>query len=163
MKNIKIAIAVCMLLVLSGCGKSNEIDYSKTNTIKFHNLVVELPQAFVNDEENSNNDIVFYSYDSEDKYDGCMVYFAISDYPKDDLKEAIQQEFYEKHDWSYSEKNINGNKWAIGYRKESEKFNQSFYVINKDGKEYSFSFDDFGSGERCSEALKHIENSLKFN
>ena len=151
-----------MVLVLSGCGKGGDVDFNDTETITFRDLTAEMPKAFTINNENSNNDIQFYSYNDKEKYNGCMLYFAVSDYPKSDMKEAIQEEFYNKNDWSYSEKTINGYKWSIGYREESVKFNQTYYVINKNGKEYALSYDDFGSGEKCADALKIIEKSLKF-
>lgn len=162
MKKISLIIIVLMVLVLNGCGKGGDIDFNNTETIIFHDLTAEMPQAFTIDEENSNSDIIFYSYNDKENYNSCMLYFAISDYPKSDMKEAIQEEFYDKYDWSYNEKTINDNKWSIGYREESVKFNQTYYVINKNGKEYALNYDDFGSGDKCAEALKIIEKGLKF-
>lgn len=162
MKKFSLVIIVVMLLVLSGCGKGRDIDFNKTDTITFHDLTAEMPKAFNIDNKNSNNNMQFYSYNDDEKYNSCMLYFAISDYPKSDMKEAIQERFYGKNDWSYSEKTINGYKWSIGYREESVKYNQTYYVVNKYGKEYVLSYDDFGSGEKCADALKVIEKSLNF-
>lgn len=162
MKKFSLIIIVVVLLVLSGCGKNGDVDFNKTETIAFHDLIAEMPKVFIIDNENSDDDMIFYSYDDEEKYNSCMLYFAISDYPHNDMKVAIQDGFYGKNDWSYSEKNINGNKWSIGYREESVKYNKTYYVINKNGKEYTLSYDDFGSGEKCAEALKIIEKSLNF-
>ena len=162
MKKFSLIIIVVMLLFLSGCGKKGDADFNKTEAVVFHDLTAEIPEIFTIDNENSNDDMIFYSYDDEENYNGCMLYFSISDYPRSDTKEAIQEGFYDKNDFSYSEKNINGNKWSIGYRKESVKYNQTYYVINKKGKEYALSYEDYGSGEKCAEALKIIEKSLNF-
>jgi len=162
MKKFSLLIMVVMLLVLSGCGKNRDVDFSKTETVTFHDLTVEMPKAFTVDEENSDEDMQFYYYVDDGNYNGCMLYFAISNYPKSNMKEAIQEGFLDKTDFTYNEKNINGYKWSVGYREESIKFNQTYYVINKNGKEYVLSYDDFGSGKKCAEALKVIEKSLKF-
>lgn len=162
MKKFGLIIMIVVLLLLSGCGKNGDIDFNKTETVAFHDLTAEIPKVFTIDNENSDDDMIFYSYNDEEKYNGCMLYFSISDYPKKDIKEAMQEGFYDKNDWSYSEKNINGNKWSIGYREESVKYNKTYYVINKNGKEYALSYEDFGSGEKCAEALKNIEKSLNF-
>lgn len=161
MKKLSLIIMVLMVLILSGCGKGGAVNFNDTETITFHDLTAKMPKAFTIDKKNSNNNIQFYSYNDNDNYNGCMLHFAVSDYPKSDMKEAIQEGFYDKNDWSYSEKTINGYKWSIGYREESVKFKQTYYVINKNGKEYALSYDDFGSGEKCADALKIIEKSLK--
>ena len=163
MKKINLFVMILMVLILSGCGKNGNVDFNKTDTVTFHNLTLEIPKDFIKDSENSTNNIVFYSYDDTDKYNSCMLYLSLSNYPKSDIKKAIQDGFLGKTDFTYNEKNINGNKWSIGYREQSIKSSQSFYVINNNGKEYSLSYEDFGSGEDCAKALKVIENSLKFN
>lgn len=162
MKKLSLIIMIVMVMVLSGCEKGEDVDFNNTETITFHDLTAEMPKAFTIDSENNDDYIIQYSYNDDEKYNSCMLYFAISDYPKSDMKEAIQEGFYDKKDWTYNEKTINGNKWAVGYREESVKLNQTYYVINKNGKEYVLNYDDFGSGEKCADALKIIEKSLKF-
>ena len=108
MKKFSLIIMVIMVLVLSGCGKGGDINFNDTENITFHDLTAKMPKAFTIDNENSNNDMQFYSYADEEKYNNCMLYFAISEYPKSDMKEAIQEGFYDKNDWSYNEKTING-------------------------------------------------------
>ncbi len=160
MKKINLFIIVVISLVLTGCGS---IDFTKTETVTFYDLVVEIPKAFTIDNENSNSNMQFYSYNDKEKYNSCMFDLFISDYPKSNMREAIQEDFYDITDWSYSEKDINGYRWSIGYKENSVKYNQTYYVINKNGKEYKIGYSDFGSGEQCAEALKIIEESLKFN
>ena len=162
-KKILLGILVLVaLFTITGCGKGEDVDFNKTKTITFHDLTVEIPEVFTIDNENSDNVMQFYNYNDDEKYNSCMLDLSISNYPKSDMKESIQEGFYDKIDWSYSEKNINGNKWFIGYREESVKYNQTYYVINKNGKKYALNYDDFGSGEKCAEALKIIEKSLNF-
>lgn len=162
MKKINLIIIIAMLLIVSGCGKSEEVDFNETNTITFHNLIVEMPKAFNVDTGSTTEYMQFYSYNDTENYNSCMLYFAIYDYPSKDMKQAIKEGMFNETDITYSEKNINGNKWSIGYREESNKFNQTYYVINKDDEEYVLNYDDYGSGNKCAEALKVIEKSLKF-
>ena len=163
MKKIRIFIIVLMVLILTGCSDNN-VDFSKTNIVTFNDLTVEIPNAFTKDTDNGTDEMVFYSYSDAEKYNYCSMYLAISNYPDSDMKKAIQEGgFYNKTDWTYNEKDINGYKWSIGYKEESVKHNKTFYVINHNGKEYSFNYEDYGSGDKCAEALKVIEKTLKFN
>ena len=162
MKKINLFVIVLMLLILSGCGKTGNVNFSKTDTVTFHDLTVEIPKEFTIDNDNGDEYIKFYSYDDDEKNNSCTLTLSMSDYPNSDMKETIKEGFMGETDFTYSEKNINGYNWSIGYREGSVKFNQTYYVINNKGKEYSLSYDDFGSGEKCAEALKVIEKSLKF-
>ena len=157
MKKIGLLAVVVSLLLLSGCGKS--VNFDDTDTITFHDLTVSIPKVFIHDEENSNDKMTFYAYNDNDD-NACMVYFSFSDYPNGDARESIKFGFLDKEDFTVTEKTINDNKWSIGYREESKKQKQSFYVITVNGKEYNMSYDDFGSGEDCAKALKVIEKSL---
>lgn len=163
MKKSYLLIMILITLMLSGCGKNGNAEFTETDTVAFHDLTVEIPKVFVKDNENSHSDMVFYTYNDEEKYNICMLYLNISDFPNNDLKESIKDGMLGKTDFTYNEKDINGHKWAIGYREQSVKSNKTYYVINKNGKEYALNYDDFGSGDKCAEALKIIENSLKFN
>jgi major membrane immunogen (membrane-anchored lipoprotein) len=162
MKKISLFIVIVALFMLSACGKEKEADFSKTTEVKFHDLVVQMPDVFVKDNVNSNDGIIQYTYDDKND-DICMLYFAKSDYPQNDMKSVIQEGLLGKSDFTYSEKEINGNKWAIGTRTEGTTLHQNFYAINYNGKEYTMNYDDFGRGKECTKALSIIENSLKFN
>ena len=161
MKKFYLLGIVLMAFILCGCG-NKEVDLNKTSTITFHDLKADLPTVFEQDPENSSDDIIFFSYTDEKNYNGCMLHFSFSEYPTENIKDAITEGLLGKTDYEYSEKEINGYKWAIGHREENDKFNQTYYAIVKDGKEYNFSYDDFGSGEDCAKALSIIEKSLKF-
>jgi hypothetical protein len=130
---------VVLVVVLVGYGKNGDVDFSNTETITFYDLTAKIPKAFAIDNENSSNDMKFYGYADDEKYNNCMLYFAVSDYPASSMREAIEEGFYGKSDWTYDEKNINGDKWAVGHREESAKFNQTYYVAEKNGKEYTVS------------------------
>ncbi len=162
MKKISAILVIVMLLVMTGCGKSDDIDYNDTEKVTFYDLTFEVPKAFKSDTENGNEYIQFFNYMDEEKYNTCMMHYSISDYPNSDMKAAVKEGFLDKTDFTYNEKTINDNKWAIGHREESVKFNQTYYVIVKNGKQYEIGYDDFGSGEKCAEALKVIEKSLNF-
>lgn len=159
MKKVNLFLIIFMMLVLSGCGKN--LNFTKTNTIKFHNLTLEIPAVFKTDNENNDENIIFYTYDDNDK-NYCMLDISVSYYTKSDLKAIIREELLDK-DFVFSEKDINGYKWSIGYIEEDVKHNQTVYAINNDNKEYLISYDDLGSGEDCSKLLKIIEKELKFN
>ena len=154
---------ICISLLLSGCGNGKDIDYNKTDTVTFYNLTFEIPTIFTFNSADSQDDIKFYSYEDSKKYNSCKLYVAVSNYPNTDLKKVVQNGLLGETNFSYNEKNINGYTWSIGYVEKSAKRNHTFYAINNNGKQYSISYDDFGSGEKCAEALKIIDKSLKFN
>ena len=54
----------------------NLIDFNNTETITFHDLTAEMPKAFTIDNKNSDNYIIQYSYNDNEKY--CAV-FKITD------------------------------------------------------------------------------------
>ena len=145
MKKYSLLFVFLFLFMLCGCGKDS-VDFSKVEEVKFNNLKLEMPLVFEKDLEYSDDEIIFYDYDDEDNYNNCMFNISISNYPSDDLKEVIQETLLNETDFEYSEKTINGQKWAVVYREESKKYNQSAYVTVYNGKEYALTMDENGDG-----------------
>ena len=123
-------------------------------------LKIEVPNAFVYDEENSYDNMMFYSYN--DDSDLCTLSISTSEYTYDDLKEAVKNGMYGETNYTYSEKMINGKNWSVGQTNSSKSGAHSYYAINYNSRRYSIGYDNFGSGEKCADALKIIEDSLNF-
>lgn len=164
MKNnvIKMFVFVILFVVfLTGCTtddteKNDEVISSSIGDLKFN-----MPVVFEKSKE-SSSDIIFYNFDTSDNKNICLLDFSISDYPEDNLQEVIEDNLLHEDNINYSTKNINGEKWTVGYVKMSEKSISYSYAINYHNKLYQFDFDDYGSGNLCEDYRVMIENSLDF-
>lgn len=156
-KNIcKVVMFITVVCLLTGCGKTvdDDIDISKTSTINLKDLTLELPIAFKKvDEEN-------YELETNDNKNYCSLLLEQGS-PYDTIDEMLKITFSGVDNVDYSTKTINGNVWHIGTYSTSNKNKVTRYVIIYNNYEYMVSYEDFGSGTLCEEALNKIVNSLK--
>lgn len=162
MKKKNLIILGAAIIMLSGCGKGKNVDFSKTNTVTFHDLTLEMPEVFTVDNEDSTDTVQYYSYEDSEMNNMCMLSLNIISNTNYDAKKAVKNILIDDTNASYNEKEINGYTWTIGYKEETAKSSLTVYAINKDNNEYAISYIDMGSGDDCAKALKVIEKNLNF-
>lgn len=163
-KVLSISLILIIVLLLTGCGKEkDEVDLNKTKDITFYDLSFKIPEVFTRDEKNSDEDIIFFDYDSDTE--SCMVSLSHSEYAEDDLKKAVEEGLFKEEGRTieFFEKTVNGVTWSAGKYVRSQKTTHYYYVTNHNNESYDLGIDDFGSTGSCEKAKNIIVNSLKFN
>lgn len=156
-----IVIMILLVVSLTGCGGKNDKFFDKTKTLTFDELELNLPVSFEKYEEGSKEDLVGYSYLSEDGKDLCILTLSKINGVSSDLNETISLGLLFAPEINYYTKEINGNNWTMGYVVEDGKPTNYYYAINYNDKQYGVSYNDYGSSNLCRQYLDMIEVSLK--
>lgn len=160
MKKMLLTLLFICLIITTGCGKNQ--DHEKITKVTFGKLKFNLSSVFELDKEYSDNDSLFYNYNSEDNKNGCMLHLFKSPYISDDLKQTVKEGLLNQENFEYKTIDINNNTWAIGFIDKGVKQKKHYYAINFDNTLYQIGYDDLGSGDLCEKYIKDIEKSLKF-
>lgn len=159
------------LFLLTACG-SDTIDVNKTKADKYGSLSYEVPSAFEKQTLNDSyegSSLVFsnyhYTYEKEGsngKYDDmCSLSFFYDTDPEDYTLDEYAGIYHDGI--TGTKKTINGVEWVIMEEKTNDKMIEYSYYAKYGDRFYEVSYSDWGSGSICGDALKVIENSLKFN
>jgi len=160
------------VLLLTACGSEN-IDVNKTKTDKYNKLSYVVPEKFEKEKNDYESEIdgsslVFSDYHytyknmaSNGKFDDmCSLGFFYDKSSYNDTLEEYAQIYHEGK--TGTKKTINGVEWYIVKEQTSEKMVDYYYYSKYGNNYYEVSYNDWGKGNICGDALETIEKSLKF-
>ena len=160
-------LMVGIVLTISGCG--TKPTSSNSVSAKYQELSFNMPDYFEKTEGLEGDiDMDFYDWDDIDgeRKNICSLSFvSMPDYgnsKEETIKSVLGILGGTTDEIKITTKTINGTEWTTGsYTTGNATYYK--YIATHNGKEYTVSYDDVGSGNICWEAFDTISNSLKFN
>ena len=160
-----LVVVVGAVLTITGCG-TKPTDSNSVSAI-YQELSFNIPD-YLEKSQKIEGDTDFYHWDDADgeRKNSCSLsIFASTDYgtsKEEKVKRDLEIYGGTSDEITITTKKINGTEWTIGsYTRGNTTYFK--YLTSHNGKVYTVSYDDVGSGNICGEAFDIISNSLKFN
>ena len=154
-----------IVLTISGCGTKPTTSNSISAT--YQELSFNMPDYFEKS-EGIEGDMDFYDWDDVDgeRKNSCSLSIVASTDYGNSKEETVKSDLGiyggTTDEIKINTKTINGTEWTTGsYTTGNATYYK--YIATHNGKEYTVSYDDVGSGNICGEAFDIISNSLNFN
>ena len=160
---ILFAIAITVFIILLNDNKPKKVTTKEKKEEKIiGNLHISIPEKFELDDNNEEDNIVYYDYNDTDLSNTCIIQIEYKDYYDTNIEQEAKDNIFVNGSYHTEEKEINNHKWWVITLRHNIKAIYYSYATTYNDKIYTIKYDDIGTGNYCDKAYNKIFKTIKF-